>query len=88
LLISFEVALAQPETTSSGSSHTVATATILALGSWLFPYFPTLLDWGDKWCQTGKGEPMLMHHLSCEQSLMRCDQCGETLVATEVHFKL
>jgi DNA-binding HxlR family transcriptional regulator len=43
----------------------------------LFPYFSTLLEWGDKWRQTGKGEPMLMHHLSCEQSLktqVRCDR--------------
>jgi len=60
-------------------------------GQDLFPYFATLLDWGDKWCQMGKGEPMLMHHKSCEQSFkaqVRCDQCGETLVATEVHFNL
>ena len=60
-------------------------------GQDLFPYFSTLLEWGDKWCQTSKGEPMLMHHRSCEQSLktqVRCDQCGETLLATEVHFKL
>lgn len=57
----------------------------------LFPYFITLLNWGDKWCQTGKGEPMLVKHHPCGTNLkaeVRCDQCGENLIATQVKFNL
>ena len=56
----------------------------------LFPYFVTLMAWGDKWCATGDGDPILLKHISCGAYLhaeVRCDQCGEGLIATEVHFK-
>jgi|TARA_B110000967_G_scaffold141004_1_gene144127 DNA-binding HxlR family transcriptional regulator len=56
----------------------------------LFPYFVTLMAWGDKWCTTGDGNPILLKHISCGADLnaeVRCDQCGEGLIATEVHFK-
>ena len=57
----------------------------------LFPYFVTLLSWGNKWCQTGKGEPMLVKHSPCGGDLkaeVRCDQCGDKLIATQVEFNL
>ena len=56
----------------------------------LFPYFVTLMAWGDKWCATGDGNPMLLKHMACGTDLkaeVRCDQCGKDLIATEVRFK-
>lgn len=56
----------------------------------LFPYFVTLMAWGDKWCATGDGNPMLLKHMACGTDLkaeVRCDQCGKELIATEVRFK-
>lgn len=57
----------------------------------LFPYFVTLLGWGNRHCSTAAGEPMLLLHNPCGnplQAQVRCDQCFEVLVATEVHFHL
>lgn len=57
----------------------------------LFPYFVTLLGWGNRHCSTAAGEPMLLLHNPCGKPLqaqVRCDQCFEVLVATEVHFHL
>ena len=54
----------------------------------LFPFFQTLLHWGDRWCdRDGLGPPMLLRHDPCGQRLysrVRCDQCGEPLEAYEV----
>jgi DNA-binding HxlR family transcriptional regulator len=58
----------------------------------MFPFFLTLLQWGDKWCDPGQeGAPMLLQHSSCSQRLygrVVCDQCGEALKAHEVNIKL
>ncbi|MDG1705403.1 MAG: helix-turn-helix domain-containing protein [Porticoccaceae bacterium] len=57
----------------------------------LFPYFVTLLSWGNKYCGTEAGDPMLLVHKPCGnpmQAKVRCDQCFEVLVATEVRFNL
>ena len=57
----------------------------------LFPYFVTLLSWGNKYCGTDSGDPMVLTHSPCGNPLqaeVRCDQCFEVLVATEVHFRL
>lgn len=57
----------------------------------LFPYFVTLLGWGNRHCGTAAGDPMVLIHNSCGNPLeaqVRCDQCLEVLVATEVHFHL
>jgi len=57
----------------------------------LFPYFVSLLTWGDKWCAKGNGNPILLKHEPCGEYLnpqVRCNQCGDVLIATEVHFKL
>jgi DNA-binding HxlR family transcriptional regulator len=57
----------------------------------LFPYFLSLLTWGDKWCGKGNGNPMILKHKTCGEYLtpkVRCNQCREPLIATEVDFKL
>ncbi len=59
-------------------------------GKDLYPYFLTLLQWGNKWCGTGAADPMILSHGPCGRDLVgevRCDQCDEKLVATDVHFK-
>tara|TARA_B110000503_G_scaffold55121_1_gene88470 strand:- start:151 stop:1143 length:993 start_codon:yes stop_codon:yes gene_type:complete len=53
----------------------------------LYPYFLTLLQWGDKWCGTSAGQPMTLFHGPCGDDLVgnvRCDKCGEELDASEV----
>lgn len=53
----------------------------------LYPYFLSLLQWGNKWCGTGQGNPMELLHGPCGHDLVgevRCDQCGEELIASEV----
>jgi DNA-binding HxlR family transcriptional regulator len=61
-------------------------------GRGLFPWFLTLLQWGDKWCDPeGRGRPMLVTHEPCGQLLhaeVRCDQCDGVLRAHEVSFTL
>jgi len=58
----------------------------------LFPYFVTLLQWGDKWCDTsGDGPPIVLHHDSCNSHLygdVVCSQCGEALKAYNVRITL
>ena len=63
---------------------------LTAKGEDLYPYFLTLLQWGNKWCGNGRGDPMLVIHDSCGAPLsadVRCNQCGERLIATEVQVK-
>jgi DNA-binding HxlR family transcriptional regulator len=61
-------------------------------GKDLFPWFLSLLQWGDKWCDPGGlGRPMLVKHTACGNLLIaevRCNQCGEKLNAHEVDFSL
>jgi DNA-binding HxlR family transcriptional regulator len=61
-------------------------------GKGLFPWFLTLLQWGDQWCDPqGRGKPMHLTHTSCGQALhaeVRCNQCREILRAHEVQFTL
>ncbi|KGE03611.1 winged helix-turn-helix transcriptional regulator [Pseudohaliea rubra] len=56
----------------------------------LFPFFQTLLHWGDRWCDlNGKGPPMLLRHGPCGERLrsrVRCDQCGDPLEAHDVEL--
>ncbi|MDG0970314.1 MAG: winged helix-turn-helix transcriptional regulator [Porticoccaceae bacterium] len=57
----------------------------------LFPYFVTLLLWGDRWCASQQGQPMLLQHDTCGMPLeaqVRCNQCRAPLIATEVQFKI
>ena len=61
-------------------------------GRGLFPWFLTLLQWGDKWCDpNGQGKPLLLTHTLCDKPLqadVRCSECGERLYAHEVRFSL
>ncbi len=57
-------------------------------GSALLPWFLTLLQWGDRWCDTEQqGKPMLLTHSHCQQTLLAqvvCDGCQRELEAHEV----
>jgi DNA-binding HxlR family transcriptional regulator len=59
-------------------------------GIGMFPWFLTLLDWGDKWCDPQQeGAPMIVQHKSCVHPLnaqIRCSACHEVLRAREVSF--
>jgi len=58
----------------------------------LFPFFLTLLHWGDVWCDPhGHGPPMLLEHTRCGQALVgevRCDQCAGALAPFAVSVRL
>jgi DNA-binding HxlR family transcriptional regulator len=58
----------------------------------LFPYFLTLLQWGDRWCDPqGRGAPMLLSHQDCGKRLhgeVICDQCREVLEPFSVTITL
>lgn len=61
-------------------------------GEATYPYFLTLLQWGDKWCDpNGDGKPMRVTHNSCGRILhgqVKCSECGGVLKAHEVDFNL
>lgn len=58
----------------------------------LFPYFLTLLQWGDRWCdEENRGPPMALEHTPCGaplHALVVCDHCGETLEPFSVSITL
>jgi DNA-binding HxlR family transcriptional regulator len=60
-------------------------------GEALFPWFLTLLQWGDKWCDPdGGGKPMRLTHQPCGRSLRAktvCSACGGVLKAHQVDFR-
>lgn len=62
-----------------------------ARGEALFPWFLTLLHWGDRWCDPGAaGPPLRLTHRSCGEPLVaqvKCGACGEVLRAREVEFR-
>ena len=57
-------------------------------GDATFPYFITLLRWGDKWCDpNSSGRPMKLMHKICSQPLVPkvvCSACNGVLNAHEV----
>lgn len=61
-------------------------------GRELFPWFLTLLQWGDEWCDPyGRGRPMSLRHDACGADLhavVCCSACNEELLAHEVRFAL
>lgn len=64
---------------------------VLTQKGWdLFPWFLTLLQWGDQWCDiTGKGRPLILNHNRCGQDfhgIVVCDQCDERLSPDQVDF--
>ena len=63
---------------------------LTAKGADLFPYFMTLLRWGDRWCNDGTGPPIEVIHTPCGKPLqaeVRCDHCSGRLQAREVDFE-
>lgn len=58
----------------------------------LFPWFLTILQWGDRWCDPGgAGPPMALTHTACGQPLrgqVVCDQCGDEVRPDEVDFTI
>jgi len=59
-------------------------------GKALFPFFQTLLQWGDRWCGDGSGPPMILTHTTCGEVLeaeVRCNQCDQHLLAHRVRQK-
>lgn len=58
----------------------------------LFPFFVTLLQWGDAWCDPeGRGEPMLLIHRRCGERLygeVVCDHCARPLEPFAVSIQL
>ncbi|MCB1846545.1 MAG: helix-turn-helix transcriptional regulator [Halieaceae bacterium] len=65
---------------------------LTARGEALYPWFLTLLQWGDKWCSPdGSGRPMHLTHEPCGKRLVgqvQCSACGGVLRAHEVEFEL
>ncbi len=65
---------------------------LTAKGEATFPWFLTMLQWGDKWCDpNGDGKPMRITHTTCGRALhgqVKCSACGGVLKAHEVRFSL
>lgn len=65
---------------------------LTAKGWDLFPWFLTLLQWGDRWCDpSGAGPPMSLTHTPCDKPLIGqvvCDQCGDEVRPNEVDFTI
>jgi DNA-binding HxlR family transcriptional regulator len=65
---------------------------LTAKGEALFPWFLTLLQWGDKWCDPeSHGKPMRLSHTTCGRALqgqVKCSECDGVLKAREVQFTL
>ncbi len=61
-------------------------------GEATFPWFLTMLQWGDKWCDpNGDGKPMRITHTTCGRALkgqVKCSACGDVLKAHAVRFNL
>jgi DNA-binding HxlR family transcriptional regulator len=55
----------------------------------LYPFFLTLLQWGDRWCGDSAGVPMIPHHETCGFDLTAhvcCDQCDHVLEGHDVSY--
>jgi len=56
-------------------------------GKDLYPVMLSLVRWGDRWMDQGKGAPVVYRHNSCghvTNPLLSCSACGEALAAHEV----
>ena len=59
-------------------------------GRGLYPFFLGLLQWGDKWCSSENGVPIIPKHETCGFDLKAktcCDQCYQTLEAHDVSYQ-
>jgi DNA-binding HxlR family transcriptional regulator len=56
----------------------------------MFPFFISLLYWGDKWCSTEDGPPVIPHHDTCGADLIaevRCNKCQQKIDPRDVKFE-
>ena len=60
-------------------------------GEGTYPFFLTLLQWGDRWCDPMRaGKPMELLHKRCGKTLFAvavCSECEGTLRPREVEFR-
>ncbi len=60
-------------------------------GEALFPWFMALLQWGDRWCDSGRrGKPLQLVHKTCASPLtgrFHCSACQCVLRARDVEFE-
>ncbi len=65
---------------------------LTAKGMALLPWFLTLMQWGDRWCDDdGRGRPMLVIHTACRKELYAkviCGTCQRELEAYAVKVDL
>lgn len=58
----------------------------------LFPWFFSLMEWGDEWCDPdGRGKPMLVNHTTCGAVLKGetcCSHCLDKLIPHEVQYTM
>lgn len=53
----------------------------------LYPVLLSLVRWGDRWMDGGKGPPVIYRHQTCGHMttpVLSCSECGEALTAREV----
>jgi DNA-binding HxlR family transcriptional regulator len=53
----------------------------------LYPVLLSLVRWGDRWMDQGKGPPVVYRHNTCGHMttpVLSCSECGEPLQAREV----
>ena len=54
-------------------------------GKELYPVLLSLVRWGDRWMDQGRGPPVVYRHHSCgHETTLTCSACGEALIAREV----
>ena len=56
-------------------------------GKDLYPVILSLVRWGDRWMDQGKGPPVVYRHNTCGHMttpVMACSECGEALTARDV----
>lgn len=56
-------------------------------GKDLYPVILSLVRWGDRWMDQGKGPPVVYRHNPCGHMttpVMACSECGEALTARDV----
>ncbi len=56
-------------------------------GKDLYPVILSLVRWGDRWMDGGRGAPVIYKHVPCghlTQPTMVCSECGEPLLARDI----
>jgi DNA-binding HxlR family transcriptional regulator len=56
-------------------------------GKDLYPVMLSLVHWGDRWMDQGRGAPVVYRHNTCGHMttpVLSCSECGEALIAHDV----